>query len=324
MKCSRLRLLALAVAMVLGASVARAQEAAAPAPKKTVKLLSVGNSFSGNASAYIRQMAEAGGNELIYTNAYIGGCPLDKHIYLALKHEFNQTDPAGIPYPIKGADGKETRASLKDLLLKEKWEFVTIQQSSINSFKAETYRPYAQDLVNYIHTYAPQAKIVVHETWAYRADDGIFKDGFTDIKMYQDLHKNYAATAKEVGAAGILPVGTAFMNALQDPQWKFAMPAHFNPKEAKPTEKLMQEHSLHAGYSWDTKKEPAKLNYDGHHANNAGQYLGGAVWYEFFFGDVRGNKFVPKGMTQEDVTFLQNVAHKTVADGVKPAFAETK
>lgn len=317
--------LSLVLCVCTGNQIARAQETKPAAePKKTVYLLSVGNSFSGNASSFIRQMAEADGNRMIFTNAYIGGCPLDKHINLARKFEENPEDPAGNPYPIKDAEGKEIRVSLKYLLTKEKWQFITIQQSSINSFKEETYRPHAQDLVDYIHKYAPQARILVHETWAYRADDSIFKDGFTDAVMYQKLHANYKAIASEVGATGILPVGTAFMNALQDPKWQFAMPKDFSVKAVAYPEKPKQEHSLHTGYLWDGKKNPPVLNYDGHHANTAGCYLGGAVWYEYFFGDVRGNSFVPKGMEKQDVEFLQTIAHKTVAEGLEPTFGPAR
>lgn len=292
--------------------------------KKTVYLLAVGNSFSGNASTYLRQMAEAGGNKLVFGHAMIGGCPLEKHWNLAQKHEADPNDPAGKPYNKKKVDGKEVSESLKDLLLKEKWEYITIQQYSMFSFKKETFYPHAQNLVDYIHKYAPQAKILVHETWAYRADQPIFKDGFSDVKMYQALHENYTTIAKEVGAERVIPVGTAFMNALTDPQWQFAMPADFDKSKFTPPELPEQKHSLHTGYRWDTKKNPPALAYDGNHAGTAGCYLGGAVWYEVFFGDVRGNSFVPKNMTQEDVTFLQNIAHKTVTGGLTPVFKDTK
>lgn len=61
------------------------------------------------------------------------------------------------------------------------------------------------------------------------------------------------------------------------------------------------------------------MKYDGHHANTAGEYLGGAVWYEFMFGhSVVGNSFVPPGMTKADVAILQRIAHATVTDGLKP------
>ncbi len=304
------------LAVLVLSSAVRAQDAAAPVtqPKKTVYLLAIGNSFSGNASKYLNQIVEADGNKLVFGHAMIGGCPLEKHLNLAQKFEANPEDPAGKPYKMKNAEGKMVAASLKDLLTAEKWQYVTIQQFSFFSFKIETYRPYAQELVNYVHKYAPQAKIYVHETWAYRSDDPLFKDGFTHEKMYQQLHDNYTTIAKEVGAERVIPVGTAFENAIKDPAWAFTLPEGFNAKELKHPELPDQKHSLNVGYRWDTKSDPPKLVYDGHHASTIGCYLGGAVWYEVFFGDVRGNKFVPKEFSPEDVAYLQKVAHDTVAE----------
>ena len=52
---------------------------------------------------------------------------------------------------------------------------------------------------------------------------------------------------------------------------------------------------------------------DGHHANNAGEYLGGCVWFEILFGEsVVGNAFVTPGLDKAHARFLQETAHKAV------------
>jgi hypothetical protein len=52
--------------------------------------------------------------------------------------------------------------------------FVTIQQRSISSHDVTTYRPYAANLRDYVKKHAPNAELLLHETWAYRVDDPRF------------------------------------------------------------------------------------------------------------------------------------------------------
>ena len=44
-----------------------------------VKLLAIGNSFSGNATHYLPNIVEAAGDQLTFKHISIGGCPLGKH-----------------------------------------------------------------------------------------------------------------------------------------------------------------------------------------------------------------------------------------------------
>ncbi len=279
---------------------------------KTVRLLAIGNSFSGNATRYLHDMAAAGGQNLIFAHASIGGCSLEKHVGLARLHDKEPASDDGKPYQLNGG----TKASLQELLCMEKWDYVTIQQSSGNSYKIETFRPFARQLVNYIRQYAPQAKILVHETWSYREDDVLFSDAKTlnQWTMFTQLHYNYALIADEVSAAGILPVGSAFQNAISDSQWKMEFADKAAAQTATYPELPVQKHTLHGGYYWNTNSNPPSLRFDGHHAGPAGEYLGGAVWYEYLFGDVRGNSFVPQRVSAEDVKILQRIAHETVAE----------
>ena len=53
-------------------------KAAVAQTPKTVKLLAIGNSFSGDATAYLRDLVQAGGHTLVFGHASIGGCPLDR------------------------------------------------------------------------------------------------------------------------------------------------------------------------------------------------------------------------------------------------------
>jgi hypothetical protein len=57
------------------------------------------------------------------------------------------------------------KVSLKEALLNKKWDVVTIQQVSNESFNYSTYQPYLNELMEYVRKYAPGAKIGVHQTW---------------------------------------------------------------------------------------------------------------------------------------------------------------
>ena len=225
-------------------------------------------------------------------------------------------DPAEKPYSFKGK-----KVSLKDMLTAEKWDYVTIQQFSMFSFKIDTYRPFAKNLVEYIRKYAPSAEVVFHQTWAYRADDDrLFKDGFDQKTMYQQLTKNYHTIADEIGIRRIIPVGDAFQLAAESPEWKFESDKNFDFAKAESPNLPDQTHSLHVGYRWKKTDGKDTLSYDSHHANFAGEFLAGCVWFEFFFGDdVRNNTFKPDNMENNDAEILRSIAHKVVTEGVKPA-----
>jgi hypothetical protein len=284
---------------------------------KQVKVLGIGNSFTVNSYTFRQPLNDTDPqNQLIMSMAVIGGCPLEKHVHLAQLHEKNPSDPEGKPY-----DGK----SLKEMLLADKWDFVTIQQFSVISADINTYRPYAKQLCDYIKKYCPSAKIVVHETWAYRSDDPQFTPGKDSLDMYRKLHAAYHTIAAELGNLPIIPSGTAFQNALQRPDWTYQPDKNFDFKNATPPTLPNQQHSLHAGWFW-AKDEKGKsfLAFDGHHAGPAGEFLAALVWREIFLGiDVRKNTFKPEGMTEADAAILRQVAHATVAEHLQPKCLKT-
>ena len=296
MKIGR-RMLGLIVALVtcgwMGAS------GAAETGPKHVRLLAIGNSFSQNATHYLPGIVEAAGDKLTFRTISIGGCPLERHWKNAVAFEHGSTNAL---------------ARAWSALAAEPWDFITIQQYSLISFKPETYRPYATQFRDYIQQRCPKSELLIHETWAYRSDDPLFKNGFTQQDMYWKLRKAYETIAGELGCH-IIPVGDAFENARRDPAWKGVFPdPRFDPKSAKPPALPDQAHSLHRGYSWSGKT----LKFDGHHASAAGEYLGAAVWFEFLFGrSVVGNSFVPPALKADDVAILQKIAHQTVSEGLK-------
>jgi hypothetical protein len=288
--------------------------AEAPAAPKTIRLLTVGNSFSQNATHYLGDLARASGDTLILRGDNVGGASMELHWGKAQAFEKDPADKNG---------RYSTGRSLKEELASEKWDFVTFQQASIKSHDLATYRPFAKQLSDYIRRHAPGATLLLHETWEYRADDPRFSqknwkagEPKTQEEMYRGLSDAYAATAQELGVRR-LPVGDAFHLANHDPQWGFHPPVKpFDSKLAKAGDLPDQTHSLNVGWSWKKQADgTTKLAMDGHHANLAGEYLGACVWYEVLFGrSVLENAFVPKGLDAAYAKFLRATAHQAVQD----------
>jgi Domain of unknown function (DUF4886) len=274
---------------------------------KTVRILTIGNSFSRNATNHLDDLAQAGGHTLIHTPLVIGGASFQVHADKA------KTEGKARLY----TNGRDLIANLTA----EEWDYVTIQQASIKSHDLSTYQPYAGFLCDFIAKHAPQAKLLIHQTWAYRKDDPRFtkpseKPGEpkTQEEMYRGLTAAYDKIAAELGGK-VIPVGDALFMADTDATWSYQTDTSFDPKTAKQPELPNQKHSLHVGWRWAKSKDGKKttLSMDGHHANIAGEYLGACVWYEVLFGESAvGNGYIPKGFDAAYARFLQETAHKAV------------
>ena len=285
--------------------------AEAPAKGKTVRLLTVGNSFSHNATHYLGDLAKAAGDTLVLREDNVGGASFEVHWKKVQAHEKDAKDKLGFY-----TAGK----SLKDDLKSGHWDYITIQQASILSHNLATYEPCARQLADFIHRINPEATLLLHETWEYRVDDSRFKiaapksgEPKTQDEMYRGLSAAYAATAKELGVRE-LPVGDAFHLANHDPKWGFKPSAPPANREVLPD----QTHSLNVGWKKTTKDGKSQISMDGHHANMAGEYLGACVWFEVLFGkNVETNPFVPEGLDSEYAAFLRSTAHKAVLQQAK-------
>jgi hypothetical protein len=275
---------------------------------RTLRVFAVGNSFSQNATTYLPQLAMAGGHELTLGTAQTGGCSLERHWKAA---EAELTNPGSMDAKIYG--GK----SLVEIISKGKCDVVTMQQYSLLSPDVETYRPYAQKLRDHIHNLQPGAEIVVHQTWAYRSDASRFgqvaaeKYAATEREMWERSRSAYRQIAGVLGVR-VIPVGDAFWRVESDPKWGYKPDANYDFKNPMFPMLPDQNTSLHVGYRWSADK---KLNKDANHANVAGQYLGGLVWYGSLFRESTENlSFVPPGLPPEFAAHLRKVAWQVVQE----------
>lgn len=251
------------------------------------RLFIIGNSFSQNAATFLPQLTKEGGMELELGRAELGGCSLERHWKLVETAEKDTSDPAGKAY-----GGK----SLRQLLSNGTWDMVTIQQYSLLSGDPETYRPYARKLYDFIKSIQPNAKIFIHQIWAYRNDAKSFgkilgEERAADAKeMHGHVRAAYHTIATELGLT-IIPVGDAFSAITTDPAWAYKKDTTYNFETPTSPALPNQTNSLHVGYRWNN----GKLDFDANHANRAGCYLGSLVWYQTLFGgDVKKVQFKPE------------------------------
>ena len=193
------------------AAVAAALCGVAGEDEKPLKVLMIGNSFSICNLREMPNVASAMGKRLDLASLYIGGCSLERHWNNVVAAS---TNVAFRPYRFdRTVDGKKVvengKANIPGALVLDKWDVVTIQQASHFSWRPETYEPFGGSLVAKIRELAPQAKIVVQETWSYPPwDKRLKKFGFDQAEMYRRLHATYAGFAGKYGF-DVIPVGTA-------------------------------------------------------------------------------------------------------------------
>ena len=171
-----------------------------------MKVLAIGNSFSDDGTRYLHQIAKEDGEDIKVVNLVIGGCPLRLH-YL------NSLLDKGSYHMYFNGEGTGFYVSIKDALVSDEWDIVTIQQQSSRSVNYDTFQPYLDFMADYIRKYAPQAKLYLQQTWAY-TQEGCEGQGYENhAAMFADIKKSYEKAAKAIDADGIIPSGEV-MNGL--------------------------------------------------------------------------------------------------------------
>lgn len=181
--------------------------------KKVIKILAIGNSFSTDALEYnLWDIADADNVDIIVANMFIGGCSLATHV----ENAKNNTDSY---LYIKVENGVRTERSKTDLayaLADEDWDYISMQEVSHQSgiyFYYETNLPH---LAKYVRENCPNAKLMIHQTWAYAGDSG--HSGFANYNRDQNLMYSSIVNATKQAAELanidiIIPAGTAIQNA---------------------------------------------------------------------------------------------------------------
>ena len=169
-----------------------------------MRILTIGNSFSEDATRYLAQIARTEGENFEVVNLMIGGCSLERHYR-------NMLDDKKDYFLMFNGVNTWFFMTLREALMSREWDVITIQQVSHLSFKKETYYPYITKLVDYIRSCQPKAKLYFQETWAYEdgSDRLLNMAGYNTHKaMLSDIQKTYKEVADAEKIDGIIPSGT--------------------------------------------------------------------------------------------------------------------
>jgi len=261
--------------------------------EKTLKVLSIGNSFSQDAQRWIYQVAvDAGYEDVIFANLYWGGCSLWQHWSNA------KSDYAGYEYQknTTGAIEYTNMVSIKTAVMDEDWDYITLQQVSGLSGQADTYNSDLTNLISYVKEYAtnPNMKLGWHMTWAYQADSnhGDFakynKDQMTMYNAIINATKQHIVTNNNFDF--IIPSGTTVQN-------------------------------LRTSFIGDT------LTRDGYHMSyELGRYVTALTWvyklFEMMGMGVPSNVTYTPDSWKVPVTYLPAI-HESVSNAIKTPFSVT-
>ncbi len=282
-----------------------------------LKVLAIGNSFSVCLKQYLPTAAKAAGKKLEFCNLYIGGCSLEKHVMNV--RQGDKIKPYSVLWFKSGqTSGTSFHGNIPQMLATQKWDVVTIQQASHFSWKPESYHPWSEELIATIRKLAPQAEIVIQETWSYHPScPRLAKWEMDNEEMYRRLEAAYLALA-ETNHLRVIPAGLAVQLYRKESPTRFVPPAKDELAAMTKPPSLCGEPV--GGYKVvDKKGEDGKTKKsvalgDSIHLNRRGEYLQACVWLSFLFDyDVKALPLNPEGIaSKEDLALLRCCAQKAV------------
>lgn len=272
-----------------------------------VKVLMIGNSFSISCLAHLPQVAADCGKRLDLGSLYIGGCSLERHMANVVAEREDAKAKGAYRYDRVTDSGPRVirrDERLTDVLSRVKWDVVTIQQASHLSWKKDSYHPWGDDLVKTVRRLAPQAKVVVQETWSYTPFDArLAQWKVTADEMDARLADAYAAFA---GAYGFETIRMGRAVAA----WRKRLPVKYGEhsfggdvvggRNQKPEDQFKRNADL----SWS-------VNSDTFHLNEKGEYLQALVWAaKLLDADLAGLTSHPACVTDDEARLMRQIAQE--------------
>lgn len=255
-----------------------------PLPE-VVKVLAIGNSFSADAvEQELYGLFNAAGQKIIIGDAYIGGCPLEKHATNA------QADNAAYSYRkcVNGVWTTTASQKLSSILADEQWDFVSLQEGAgFHGFYSDTYNgtthsmePDLLYMINYVKTKCAnkKVKLIYHAPW-------VAEEGYTGTKF------SYYGFDRTVMYNMIVKSTKAVMD-----KYKTTFSLVMNVMDA------IENAKTHFGKN---------LHRDGWHLNYTfGRYTASCLWYERIMGkSVVGNTYHPATIADSCALVCQTAAH---------------
>ncbi len=308
---------------VIGAVLAAGSLATACLGAQELKVLMIGNSFSVCVGSNLPQIVKSVPEKRIeLTSAYIGGCSLERHWNNIEKAE---QDPEFKPYEIKEWDSNDLRKQAKrkgnvnELLKNNQYDIITIQQASPLSWDADSYQPFADQLIAYLKKQAPNAEIIVQQTWAYRSDDGRIHPQkhswpFDQAGMHDRLTAAYQKLAAQHGFR-VIPMGDAVQLSREQSPVKYNPPTPEELAALSWPDLPRQAGDVVGRNNWwkDSKTGELKIGGDTIHLNVRGEYLQACVWFAFLFDTPTSEiRYDNPQMSAADCEFLRRCAQQAV------------
>ena len=180
-------------------------------PTKSIKILAIGNSFSVDAMEHLAViLKDAGYDEIVLGDLYIGGCSLDTHW-----SNVQSQSKAYTFYVNKGDSWTSSTTSIQTGIDYADWDFITIQQVSQDSGRPDTFGN-LQNIIDHVKKSKPKAKIYWHMTWAYQASSthtGFANYGKNQMTMYNAITSAVQTKILTNNTIdGFIPSGTAVQN----------------------------------------------------------------------------------------------------------------
>lgn len=177
----------------------------------TLKVLTIGNSFSDDAMEYVYKIAkEAGIAHVELGNLRSNSCSLATHVSNAKSNSkaymFRYWADGATTWKDTGTWNSGAH-NMRDAVTLTDWDYIVFQQVSSDSGNASTYDDLSE-LIEYVEPLCPEAKLAWHVTWSMRSD-------------YASSGPSYSAIIKAVNEKittnkkidVIIPCGTAIENA---------------------------------------------------------------------------------------------------------------
>ena len=308
---------------------------------KQLKVLMIGNSFSICVLREMPACAASAGETLDLASLYIGGCPLDRHWENVEKAGDPDFKPYAFNYSYASVKNPKdapvaklgSKTNIPQALVADKWDIVTIQQASPKSPFPETYQPYADNLIAKIRELAPQAEIVIQETWSYTpyATGNLQKWNMTPETMHAAIKKAYGILAAKHKFRTI-PTGDAVQ------LYRQKLPVNYGkiltPAEIAAIQKpgLIDFHDDPAGNSsWKKGRkgqkdaDEVKLRLDTIHLNSEGHYLQACTWLAALFGtDVTKLAYAPAALAPAKAKLMRACAAEAVAAEIAARTGKTR
>ncbi len=251
-----------------------------------MNVLSIGNSFSQDAHAWLHQITEHLGDDFYFVNLYIGGCNLE--------HHWECFSSASTEYLFEENGHGIRNISIQEALSLADWDVITFQQASHDSGLYNTYQPFLSNLHAAVTAACPRAKVYIHQTWAYEEGSEHWAYGRynnSQTQMHAAVMDAYGKAAVDIDA-NIIPVGEVM--------------AYLRNNTA----------------AFSATQNGIPLTRDGFHLSlTFGRYAAALTWYGVLTGkDVRNCTFAPwdeNGVADKELLAIVNQAVWQVLESKK-------